>query len=432
MPGLVAKKLYPDILKALAEINFPDGVIVVTGTNGKTTTSKMISDILTKAGISHIHNRAGSNLERGIIATILEHADSKGRCKARMGLFEVDEAYVPSVSSQLQPRYIVITNLFRDQLDRYGELDKTATRLGDALLKLNTKAILNADDPLVASLGLNLKDDKRVVYFGISDYKGNKTEHDYALDSVFDPNTGDMLKYSQRYFGHLGIYSAPNSSFKRPKPSVDLVSMLKNDQEGSKFEVENEKTKLNLQLPLGGTYNIYNALAAVALAITMGLEPKAVELALAESSAAFGRMETIEYDERKLLLLLIKNPTGFNQIIQTYLKSDLQKPLWLIINDKLADGRDVSWLWDSALEDIKDYAGAIVVSGTRAYDMALRLKYAGIDKNVSIEPELEDGLRAVINKVQVGETVHVLPTYTAMLALREKLVKDTKGKEFWQ
>ena len=431
MPGLVAKKIQPDILRELARQNFPKGIIVITGTNGKTTTAKMVSDALAEAGISHIHNRAGSNLERGIIASILENCDSKGRCDAEMAVFEVDEAFVPSVCLQILPRYLAITNLFRDQLDRYGELDSIAKSFSKTLNDLDCKVILNADDPLVASLGLEVKDSKRVTYFGISDYKGPKIDNDYAQDSVFEPKTGELLKYSQRIFGHLGIYSSNDGKFKRPSPDVNLTKMIKNDNSGSTFDVKvsTESQKYNISLP--GAYNVYNSLATIAICSACNLEPKIARGSLEVTTAAFGRMESVSYQQRDFLLLLIKNPTGFNQIIQTYLKSKVETPLWLIINDNFADGRDVSWLWDAALEDITNYQGQIFVSGTRAYDMALRLKYANIE-NVIVVPDIQKALTAIHGKTKQDEQIYVLPTYTAMLELRKRLVKQSESKEFWR
>lgn len=431
LPGLVAKRLHSGILADLAKGNFPRGIIVITGTNGKTTTAKMVSDVLTKAGISHIHNRAGSNLERGIIASLLENSDSRGRCDVDMAVFEVDEAFVPVVCRQLKPKYLAVTNLFRDQLDRYGELDSIAKSFSKILDELDCQIILNADDPLVASLGSGVKDKKKVVYFGISDYKGPKINNDYAQDSVFDPKTGDLLEYSQRFFGHIGIYSSKDGKFRRPDPNVNLTKMIRNDQKGSTFDVKiaTQSQELTLQLP--GVYNVYNALAAISVCDACGVSLDATKDSLEATTAAFGRMENLTYEQRGFLLLLIKNPTGFNQIIQTYLKGDVKASLWLIINDNFADGRDVSWLWDAALEDISGYKGQVTVSGVRAYDMALRLKYANID-NLAIEPNIQKALSLLIGKTKQDEQIYVLPTYTAMLELRKRLVKHSDSKDFWQ
>ncbi len=430
LPGLVAQKLQPGILAELAARNFPQGIIVVTGTNGKTTTSKMISDILSRAGVSHIHNKAGSNLERGIIATILQQSDAHGRCDAQMAIFEVDEAFVPSVCAQLQPKMVVITNLFRDQLDRYGELDSIAHKFADTLRQLDCQIILNADDPLVASLGKQV-DPKRVSYFGISDYIGPKIENDHAQDSIFSPNTGEELQYSQRYFGHMGIYTSKDKSFTRPRPNFELTKMIKNSESESIFDVKTPTLSAQYHLLLPGIYNMYNALAAIAVATLSDISLEITQESLAQTTAAFGRVEDIEYGGRRFSLLLIKNPTGFNQTIQTYLKHNQKGFLWLIINDNFADGRDVSWLWDSALEDISGYGGKILVSGTRAYDMALRLQYANISTAV-VEPDMQKALQVACKQTTSKEQIRVLPTYTAMLELRKTLVKQSSAKEFWE
>lgn len=422
LPGLLADKVDPNLLYKLVEGNFSKGIIVVTGTNGKTTVSMMISDILTQNNISHIRNSAGSNMKRGILSTLLENCDNKGKCSEEMAVLEVDEAYIPVVCPIIKPSMVVVTNLFRDQLDRYGELDKIANSFRQVFEDLDAKIILNADDPLVASLSTG----KNTSFFGISHYIGDKIENDHTSDSIFNVKNGEKLIYLQRYFGHIGIYRSKDGLITRPKPQVEVLKMHELTKEFSRIEVKTTtQTKiLEIKLPLPGIYNIYNAIAAISVADSMKLPNNNTVKSLVSTLAAFGRSENITYNNKSFKLLLIKNPTGFNQIIQTFLKPKPQSTTVLFaINDKIADGRDISWLWDVAIEDISKYSGHIVCSGTRAYDMALRLKYAGL-KNYSIEPNI---IRAVekISDAKSSSNIYVLPTYTAMLELRQKLTKQT-------
>jgi len=432
LPGMLAQKLDKDILRKLVLKNFPKGIIVVTGTNGKTTTSRFIANILEEAGISYVHNRAGSNMERGLISTMAENTNLYGRVDADVALFEVDEAFMPKVCRAIEPDTIVVTNLFRDQLDRYGELDKIARSFRNLFEDLpNTKLVLNADDPLVASLGYKLENERKATYFGVGDYNGPKITNDHTADSIFDPFTQQKLHYTDRYFGHIGRYRGKRGGFTRPKPDFQANNVRQKGIENIKFDVNKTSKAIKLEMP--GLFNVYNAIAAYSVAkICLDTEENSIISALNESSAVFGRSEQLNYLNREVVMLLIKNPTGLNQIIQTYLLKEKDRLLVFVINDNFADGRDISWLWDAAFEDLKGYKGKILVGGTRAYDMALRLKYAGL-KGVSIESD-ENSLLKMIEKNSTRRSkIFILPTYTAMLSMRSKIAaNDDKAKEFWQ
>ena len=429
LPGLLAEKVDGNLMSKLAKGNFPDGIVVVTGTNGKTTTSKMISDMLNGSGVVHIRNTAGSNMRRGIISTLIQNSNLRGRNKARMAVLEVDEAYVPSVCSAIKPKYVVVTNLFRDQLDRYGELDSIAKSFEKTFAGTKSKLVLNADDPLVASIGIKALN--KPIFFGISDYQGDKIINDHTADSVFEQESGEKLQYLQRYFGHIGIYTSKNKKYTRPEPNINLIKMRSLTKVGSDFDVKisTQLKKINISLP--GIYNIYNSLAALATTEALGLGVDEAIRSLSKTSSVFGRGESIEYSGRRVKLLLIKNPTGFNQIIQTYLKPKPQSnTLILSINDNIADGRDVSWLWDSALEDLSSYTGKIVVSGSRSYDMALRLKYAGFNMdNIKIANTLKQALDlATAADPSESGIVYALNTYTAMLEMRQTISRSSAVK----
>ncbi len=460
MPGLLAEQSDDNILTQLGS-RLKYGSIVITGTNGKTTTTKMVCEILESVGYKVITNQSGSNLSRGIVSTLVEKISLTGNFSAELGVFEVDEASMPAVCAALKPKSVMVLNLFRDQLDRYGELDQTAAMIGKAISPLETELFLNADDPLVASLARYCKPQDQVLspdvsssrvkawslnprihYFGVEAAKTLKLDHDLAADSDHCPFDGAALHYKNNFFGHIGHYVCPNGDFERPKTETSLVEY----KNGQPFKLKSENGgEAKLYLPLPGLYNAYNALAAVSLCETLGITVERAAKALERVTAAFGRVERLEIEGRTVYLLLIKNPTGFNQVIQTFLTSNKAHSIMVAINDNFADGRDVSWLWDVAIEELrvqhpssnvkgpKPAVGSvghnIVVSGDRALDMGLRFKYAG--QAVAIETNLEAAFNQAVRSASPGETVYVLPTYTAMLELRERVRTLGLVKGYW-
>jgi lipid II isoglutaminyl synthase (glutamine-hydrolysing) len=427
LPGLVAERLDPNIGRKLAG-RLHGGSIVVTGTNGKTTTAKMIAGILTDAGDRIVSNRAGSNLSRGIVSALIEQASLSGHFSETIGLFEVDEAAMPAVCAMVQPRAIIVLNLFRDQLDRYGELDSTAQLIGKGIAATSAKVYLNADDPRVAGLA-SFAPKERVVYFGVEGKLTTKLAHDVTADSSTCPICGRMLVYSQNYFGHIGHYRCRKGHFERPTPTYTAKNIdLQHD--AVSFTLNSEEPAVRLSFP--GLYNVYNALAAATFALHhQGITFAGISQSLERMEPAFGRAEKLEVDGRKLHLLLVKNPTGFNQIIQTFLLQEKQQNLLIIINDNFADGRDVSWLWDVAFEDLQSQQHRITVSGIRANDMALRLKYADIPTEL-IEPDATRALNQFIVQLPKGATGYIIPTYTALLTSRRYLSRRTRLKGVWQ
>lgn len=414
LPGLVAERLDPNIAAKLAR--FRQGTILVTGTNGKTTTTKLLARMLTDAGHSVVVNRAGSNLYRGVVSSLVQQANSSGRVVADYGLFEVDEASIPRIAAALNPKLIVVLNLFRDQLDRYGELDTIAKLIGGGLSSSQADLVLYADDPLVASLAEYLPDGRSVTYAGLSDLPLPALKHDVTADSITAPN-GSPLDYSQRFFGHVGHYAAKDGSFKRPSPQVS-ASQIKLTAGSSSATIKqgNQTAKLNLQLP--GVYNLSNALMAITAGTQLGIDLATATASAGKVEAAFGRVETLEYKGRHLHLSLVKNPTGFNQVIQTFLMGQPQDVLFCI-NDNYADSRDVSWLWDVAIEDLTSKQHRMSCAGLRGPDMTLRLKYADIAANTVAD------LDTWVDSLAPGATGYVVPTYTAMLALRAQITGGT-------
>jgi UDP-N-acetylmuramyl tripeptide synthase len=421
LPGLVAERLDPAIGTKLA-MRLKRGSIVITGTNGKTTTSRMLSQILTDDGASLVSNRAGSNLSRGVVSALLEYTNLGGHFAQNEALLEVDEAAMPAVCKMLQPRVIVVLNLFRDQLDRYGELDTTARLIGKGISSTNAKVFLNADDPLVASLGSYAQG--RTEFFGMNDLPVKKLETDITADSLNCPVCGRELKYSKSFFGHIGHYACPQGHFDRPQPSTQGRAISLNE-DGSEFELQIDDEKIRTSLRLGGAYNVYNAVAAAAIASEHGIALAAISQSLEKVKPAFGRSEVVSVGGKKLRLLLIKNPTGFNQIIHSYLLSKKHQNVLFCINDNFADGRDVSWLWDVAMEEFKPQEHNVSTSGLRASDMALRLKYAGIEK-VVYNADLKKALNQFIEQLPFNDTGLVISTYTATREVRQLL--GSKGR----
>lgn len=431
LPGLVAEKLDPQIGTKLAS-RIPRGSIIVTGTNGKTTTSKMLAKVLSDSGESLVANRAGSNLSRGIVSALIEHISVSGHYKDTVGLFEVDEAAMPAVAAMLQPRAIVVLNLFRDQLDRYGELDTTAKLIGKGIAATEAQLYLNADDPLVASLAQYAPKDQSVVYFGIDEVPTTKLAHDVTADSNTCPVCGRALDYNKAFFGHIGHYRCPAGHFGRPQPSLDANKIKLNDRSAS-FQVRLSDTDdcHQAKIFLPGLYNIYNALAATVVAQGFGVAIDSALESLSRVQAAFGRVEVLSVGTKQLYLLLVKNPTGFNQIIHTFLLKNKQQNILFIINDNFADGRDISWLWDVAFEELTAQSHVIDVAGLRADDMALRLKYADMPVRHN-HHQLSKALNQFIDQLPENGTGYIVPTYTAMLESRKKLGRRVKLSGVWE
>lgn len=429
LPGLIAEKIDPHVGEKLAK-KIAGGSIIITGTNGKTTTSKMVSRILTDRGESLVQNRSGSNLSRGIVSALIEQATWSGSIEDSTGLFEVDEAAMPAVAKMLKPRAIVVLNLFRDQLDRYGELDTTAALIGKGISETKAKVILNADDPLVASLSKYAHNPDEVEYFGLEKVPSSMLSHDVTADSNTCPICGRALKYTQEFYGHIGHYKCEKGHFDRPSPKA-YATNIELEEDGSSFTVGVHESTIDATIGLPGLYNIYNAVAASALSHELGIQLESAVQSLENVEAAFGRVEKLTIGTKKIYLLLVKNPTGFNQIIQTFLLTKKHQNIVFIINDNFADGRDISWLWDVAFEELDAHSHTIDCSGLRATDMALRLKYTGIHVR-DINKSIKKSLSHFIDQLPENSTGYIVPTYTAMLESRKILGKKVNLKGVWK
>jgi UDP-N-acetylmuramyl tripeptide synthase len=415
-PGRMLLRVAPESLGRMAR-ELDDGSVLLSATNGKTTTAAMIAACLERAGRPVVHNRAGSNMAWGVATALLD----AGREPGQLGLFEVDEAWLPRVAGELQPRLLLLSNLFRDQLDRYGELELLADRWAELVARLDGQArfVLNADDPLVADLG---RDRQGVTYFGVEDDSQALPGMQHAADSKHCRNCGAAYVYDAIYLGHLGRYRCPSCGRERPVPQVAATRVRLDGMRGSQVALRTPQGALELALPLPGLYNAYNAVAAAATALELGLPLATVGEALEGFGGAFGRVETIPMDGRQVSILLVKNPAGANEVLRTLTLEDGQLDLWLALNDRIADGRDVSWIWDADFEVLAGRVRRATCTGTRAEEMALRLKYAGIDAELAVDRELERSLDAAVAGA-AGERLYALPTYTALLELRDLLAR---------
>jgi UDP-N-acetylmuramyl tripeptide synthase len=430
LPGLLAERLDPTLGQRLAA-SIPGGVILVTGTNGKTTTTKLLAAALEANGERVLTNSTGSNLRRGILSALIGAASMDGKIDASIALFEVDEASLRRVAPDLNPSHIIVLNLFRDQLDRYGELDTTASLIGEGIGLTSARIYLNADDPLVASLAKYASSPNHVSYFGVEGLPAAaSTAYETATDSDRCPVCRTRMKFSRVFYGHIGHYRCPRGDFSRPQPTVSLVNVRRSDLDGAEFVVAIDGKRFEISFGLPGTYNLYNALAVLAVSHGLKMPVKTVADALQTTKAAFGRVERIAIGNKTIVLLLIKNPAGFSQVLETFLIGQRHLKLLLAINDLAADGRDVSWLWDVPLEALAPTQPDVITSGIRGADMTLRLHYA------DIRSDRVDDLGAAVEKLltaaQPGESVYILPTYTAMLSIRSLLAKQTTVEEVWK
>jgi UDP-N-acetylmuramyl tripeptide synthase len=430
LPGKVLMALEPQAISELAA-RLPQGSVVVSATNGKTTTTAMIASVLERAGVSLVHNRAGANMAGGVASTLLSAARSRDAISGDLGLFEIDEFWLDRITPQLQPRAVLLGNLFRDQLDRYGELETIADRWAGVVASLapTARLVLNADDPLIADLGRNAPN---VTYFGIEDPSVTMPEMQHASDSKHCRRCGAAYSYEAIYLGHLGLYRCPNCGQERPAPTVAAQQITLDGTRGASFRIRTATESLAVKLPLPGLYNVYNALGAAALCLELDSPPSTVAAGLAGVTAAFGRAERVRIGATELSILLVKNPAGANEILRTLALEPGQLDVLAILNDRTADGRDVSWIWDADFELLASAVGRITCAGTRAAELALRLKYAGVPvERIRVVADLPTALDAAVGQAAAGR-LFVLPTYTALLQLRDELASRGHVAQFWE
>lgn len=429
LPGKLLLRTEPTAVAILAK-ELVENSIVISATNGKTTTASMVADVLKSIGIVPIHNSAGANMPSGVATALLSARGPDAR--KRTGLFEVDEAWAPQIARDTQPAIVALCNLFRDQLDRYGELDLVAASWEQMLAELpsSTGVVLNADDPLIAGLRAP---GPGVLHFGIDETRIGLPVMAHAADSKHCRRCGEPLAYSLVTLGHLGHYDCPVCDFSRPRPAVRASRIDLHGMNGSDLTIETPSGSFDLRLQVPGLYNVYNALAAAAIGLASGVALDDIAGGLAATRAAFGRVEIVDIDRKRLAILLVKNPTGANEVLRTITLEPGDLHIWSALNDGIADGRDVSWVWDADFELLAGRATRVTCAGTRAPELALRLKYAGIDPaQLAIEGDIGSSLLRALKAVPDGGTLFAIPTYTALLELRRTLARSGDAAEYWE
>nr|WP_199339345.1 Mur ligase family protein [Nostoc sp. FACHB-892] len=402
LPGSIARRIEPRLLQLLSQ-QVKNGVILIAGTNGKTTTALLLCTILERKGYRVTHNSTGANLENGLMTALLESTNLLGTLNADYAILEVDENIVPRVLTPLQPQIILCLNLFRDQLDRYGEVDTISKRWTKVISTLPAETIVipNADDPTLSNLGQQLP--QRVLFFGLNEPEHYLEAIPHAVDSIYCPQCGHSLDYKGVYLSHLGDFTCPQCGFNKSKPTLE-------SSEWSQILV--------------GLYNKYNTLAAATAAIELGVDEATIRDTINTFQAAFGRAEDLVINGKRVRILLSKNPVGTNETIRVVTQST-DKTTLLVLNDRTPDGTDVSWIWDVDTEKLVERGGTLVVSGDRVYDMALRLRYSQkshqSNLNLIVEEDLRQAIATALEHTPENETLHILPTYSAMLEVREVL-----------
>ncbi len=425
LPGKLLWKLDPGAVSRLAS-RLPQGSAVLSATNGKTTTAAMTAEIL-RGKVRLAHNAAGANLVSGVASTLLaaDHAE--------LGLFEVDEAALPQVAELVAPRVLALGNLFRDQLDRYGELELIAERWRELVHRLPTDAqlVVNGDDPQLGDL---VRERPDAVVFGVDDRRHARPGGlQHAADSKHCVRCGAPYVFHAAYVGHLGDYECPQCGHRRPPLAVSARAIELNGLDSTSFELVGPEGSRRVTLPLPGLYNVYNALAAASLSRALGASLDDVVAGLERFGAAFGRFERIVVGDRRLLMLLIKNPAGANEAIRTLVAGGGPSLAVVALNDAIADGKDVSWIWDVDFEPLLESLDRVVVTGDRAAELALRFKYAGFDPSaIEVLPALERGLDRGLELTPSGSELVVLPTYTAMLELRRIVAERGHVAPYWE
>jgi lipid II isoglutaminyl synthase (glutamine-hydrolysing) len=463
LPGKVLMRIDPSALGALAG-RLERGSVLVSATNGKTTTAAMASSILARAGTSLVHNQAGANMAGGIASTLLDAAGPHGTIAGELGLFETDELWLDKLAAELHPRVVVLGNLFRDQLDRYGELETIAERWAGAVgaggPAADARLVCNADDPLVADLGRERAD---VVYFGVEDDSLALEGIAHAADAKHCRRCGAPYAFDAVYLGHLGHYHCRSCGQHRPSPTVLARSVALEGVRSARFRLVTPHGEADVRIGLPGLYNVYNALAAAALAVALEVPLEDIVAGLQSTTAAFGRAETVKVEGREARILLVKNPAGANEVLRTLAIEPGAHDLLGVLNDRTADGHDVSWIWDADFELLAGRVRHATCSGTRAAELALRLKYAGVEPaRIEVLDDLSRALAHAVDarrssparpasaqdarageqreqdgspqedSVQEDPPLYILPTYTAMLALRELLVRRGEASSSWR
>lgn len=426
-PGKLAMKVDSNILET---VSAGMDIIVVTGTNGKTTTSNMIEHALTASGHDTLANKSGANLLPGVTAEFTANATASGRPKSHYAVIECDESALKQVVPKIHPKVILVTNLFRDQLDRYGEVMHTRDEIRKGIDACPDAILcLNADDSLVVSLADHVPN--RVVYYGIDIPVGDQKEAEIS-DARYCIRCGAEYEYTYHTYAHLGGFHCPKCGYSRPETDVAVTGISRMAMSGSNVQMRIGKDSYSVHVGLPAIYNVYNAAGAVAAYTAAGFDRQEIFSALSDVHSSFGRMETFDLDGTRVQMILVKNPAGCNQALAYVAGTGEDYTAVFCLNDRTADGHDISWIWDADFESVcaDPHMISVLVTGDRAEDMLLRLKYAGLGKRSA---EIVRTNSDLIGKMkQSSLPVFVLPNYTAMLSLRADLGAITGKGAFWE
>ncbi|WP_125004477.1 Mur ligase family protein [Clostridium tagluense] len=420
-PGKIALKLDPHILKTIAA---DYEVILVTGTNGKTTTTSMIYSIIKDSNRLVITNNTGANMYTGIVACFISNFSFKKSSEKKIAVIEVDEANVKFVTDYISPSIITITNLFRDQLDRYGEVYTTLKKILEGVEKTTSSTlILNGDESLLGNL--NLKNP--IEYYGFATKVNENKIVDINADAKFCTICKAPYEYNFITYNHLGDFYCSKCGYKRPALTYSINKILELSTSGSTVHINNNEYYINQP----GTYNIYNALCAYSVAKVLGIPDKIIEHSLKTVASSFGRQETLTIEGKEVKIILVKNPAGYDEAVNTINLDTRKINLALLLNDNYADGKDVSWIWDVNFERLTSLnINKIMISGIRLYDMAIRLKVAGFEADSFLLCNHDEDLLNQIKSCD-GEIVYILATYTAMIDLRKFLYAKGYIDKIW-
>jgi lipid II isoglutaminyl synthase (glutamine-hydrolysing) len=447
-PGAIARRIDPHVLRKVAAVSNAS-TVVVTGSNGKTTTCRMLAALAQAGGLKVTQNRTGSNLLQGVISAAVHGADIFGRMDAELLLLEVDEATVRRVVPEMQPDVFVVTNIFRDQLDRFGELYTMARMLQTVVHSLPSSAtvVLNADDPLVASLPDRAGSTAaasgatgtaaRVVRYGISGSGAGRKVPEHSADTIRCVRCQHTLTYRAVHLSHLGDYSCPACGLSRPALDVAVSAVRPSPAGGTDVTVETPTGPIPLRIPLAGVHNVYNAAAALAcvtaLSLPRPLEPAEARQAMAGVRPAFGRLEEIRAGERQVTLAFVKNPTSYNTTLGEVLRRPGRKHVLAAHSNTVVDGEDFAWLWDVDIEALVPQLASLTVSGSRAEEVALRFKYAGADPSIiTVIPDRTAALQVALTQPQPGEALHIFAGYTPMRELRAVMQRRGWVSPSWE
>lgn len=430
LPGMIALKIYPSVLK---KVSSDVKIVCVTGTNGKTTSCRIIEQGLIETGKSYFMNRSGANLITGVTTSFIMNSSIFGKCKKEYAILECDENAFKKISKYIDASVVLVTNVFRDQLDRYGEVTHTLSAIEESVSNMPDSVLcLNADCSLTYSI--SKKHNNKVYTYGVNSPFPGVNAQNSVSDAKYCIFCKNEYEYSFKTYGHLGGFKCPHCGYERKMPDVAIEQTveLKEDYSTVLINFFGEKDFVKINVP--GTYNVYNAAGAALALSCLGIDKKIIFDSLSNFNCAFGRMEKFQYNSNTINMILVKNPAGFSQTVNHISASEKEFSAFFCLNDNAADGRDVSWIWDVEFDSLVQCSKLknIYTCGKRAYDMALRLKYAGIDASRIKVIENEDYDKMIDFAISENREVYIVPTYTSMMELRHKVAKKFGGKEFWE